>query len=87
MAASDDKKHRPGQLPVHFWVDEAKKKDWQEFADGEGKSLREVIIEAMARHLLYPPPRPKKAEPPVAPLPDAPKRKAGRPKKESGNNS
>jgi hypothetical protein len=41
-------------------------------------SLKGEVVQAIERHLAYPPPDP---DPTPAPLPDAPKRKPGRPKK------
>lgn len=81
MAKSDDTKHRPGQSPLHLWIADADKKALQAFANDRGQSLREVVIEAIRRHMTYPSPLP---EPPApVPLPDVPKRPRGRPKKKS----
>lgn len=91
MAAASDKDHRraKGLEPVHVWVRGTDKTAWQAFAEKRGQSLTEVIVEALRRHLAYPPPVPEPVtQPPPVPLPDAApapgvKRGRGRPKKKT----
>ncbi|WP_439625954.1 hypothetical protein [Gemmata sp.] len=58
------------ELPVEL-VEEAKG-----FAQSRSESLKEVVIDALRRHMAYPPPPkpaplPPPAPPPPAPFPDA----------------
>lgn len=70
-----------GLAPVHFWVDASTKDAWQALASRYGRSLKDEIVVAMARHAASPLPLPE-----TVPLPvetPAPKRPRGRPKKNS----
>ena len=44
-----------------------------------GESLTDAVVMAIRRHLMYPPPPPEEV---IPPMPDAPKRPVGRPRKD-----